>query len=1234
MIATRISQLKHTLSTRPAKKTAVGVVIFFVVFSITGFLILPPILKNVLTNKLSAGLHRSVSIRQVKVNPFMLSATLRGVLIKERNGRDRFISFDELYVNAQLMSIIKRGIIVSEVKLVGPHVTIIRNKDGSYNFSDLLQAKPKQKAGGEKPRFSFNNIQVSRGSIEFFDGPKDTWHAVTDMNITIPFISNLPHYVDIYTHPAFEARVNGTPVSFKGKTKPFENSHETTFDIKVSGIDIPYYLAYSPVAIPFRMRSGLLDTDVVITYIQYTDKAPVLSLAGNIVLRKIDIADREDDPLLSFPAFKITFAPSDIIAKKIHLSSVTLRSPRLHISRDKSGRINLQALLPEKGPEAKPAEKERTPLSFDADRILVSDARVDFSDSPGPSDFKTSLQGIELGIDGLSTAEGKKAHATLSFATESKETVKAASDFSISPFLAEGTATVAAVPLKKYAPYYSSRVLFDVEDGQLDLSTRYRIEKTEGGPHITISALSAVLSTLKLKKRGERDDFLSIPSAEVKDLSADTLKKELIVGELSTRGGSAKIRRDKGGAINVQALVAKAPPSQRATEKAGKEKAAQKKEWLIKILDLAADGYTVKVEDLGQQEPAHLAAERIRVRCSDLSTARNAKGRASLSFVFNRKGSVATSGSVGVNPLAANIKLRVKGIELAPFQPYFADRLNITVTGGSISLSGAVSAAYASGGAVKASFKGGSALTGFASVDTSSGDDFLKWDALNLDGINANYAPLRLNIDKVALTDFYSRLIINKDGSLNLQRILREQSGKENPPAKAVSEKPVAGPIAKASTAASEGKPPSMSRSSVGAGRKISGSGGAADGPPAQKTGKLITIEAVTLQGGTINFTDRHIEPNYKANLLEIGGRVSGLSSEENKFADVDLKGKLENYAPLEITGRINPLRDDLFVDLKADFKDMDLSPVSPYSGKYAGYTIQKGRLTLSMKYLIVKKKLDAQNNILLDQFTFGDKVESPDATKLPVKFAVALLKNRKGEINLDIPVSGNIDDPKFSLGRIIIKIIVNLLVKAATSPFSLLGALFGHGDELSYVQFDYGHADLSQPEMKKLDALVKALSDRPALKLEIEGHVDMEKDGEGLRQYLFEKKIKAQKLKDMVKKGEPAVPVDEIQVGKEEYAKYLKMAYKAEKFPKPRNFLGIAKDLPVPEMEKLMLTNLKVGDDDLRQLASQRALRVKEYVIKSGQVTPDRVFLIEPKSLAPEKKEKLADSRVDFRLK
>lgn len=321
-------------------------------------------------------------------------------------------------------------------------------------------------------------------------------------------------------------------------------------------------------------------------------------------------------------------------------------------------------------------------------------------------------------------------------------------------------------------------------------------------------------------------------------------------------------------------------------------------------------------------------------------------------------------------------------------------------------------------------------------------------------------------------------------------------------------------------------------------------------------------------------------------------------------------------------------------MDLKLGFKDIELSPMTPYAGKYVGYTIEKGKLSLDLKYLIDKRNLDSQNDVFLDQLTFGDKVESPDAVKLPVKLAIALLKNREGEIDLHLPVAGHMDDPEFRVGSIVLKMVMNLLVKAATSPFALLGAVFGGGEELSVVEFEYGRFDIQTESQKKLDTLVKALYDRPSLKLDIEGHVDIEKDKEGLRQYFFDKKLKAQRLKEMVKKGLPAIPVDDVAIDSDEYEKYLKKAYKAEKFKKPKNIVGLAKKLPAPEMEKLILDHIEVKDDDLRLLAIERAQRVKDHILKSGTIEAERIFLVEPKSLAPEKKETLKDSRVDLVLK
>ena len=321
----------------------------------------------------------------------------------------------------------------------------------------------------------------------------------------------------------------------------------------------------------------------------------------------------------------------------------------------------------------------------------------------------------------------------------------------------------------------------------------------------------------------------------------------------------------------------------------------------------------------------------------------------------------------------------------------------------------------------------------------------------------------------MALTDYFARVTIEKDATLNLQKVYTTKK-----------------PPATGGQAAVQPAPPVPQPAAA-----------VPPAPPAKK----IAIEKVTLQGGTLVFSDRHIRPEFSATMYKLGGKISGLSSEQMKFADVDLRGNLRNQSPLSITGKINPLRGDLFVDMKVSFSDIELSPLTPYFGTYLGNTVDKGKLSLDLMYHIENKQLTSENRVFIDQFTFGETVESDKATKLPVRLAIALLKDSKGEIHLDLPVTGRTDDPKFSVWKVIGQILMNLLEKAATAPFKLLGALFGGSENFSSVSFSPGSAQLAGTELEKLAKLGKVLNDRPALNLEVSGFVDKERDPEGYRQ-------------------------------------------------------------------------------------------------------------------------------------
>ncbi|MGH8337906.1 MAG: DUF748 domain-containing protein, partial [Gammaproteobacteria bacterium] len=247
-----------------------------------------------------------------------------------------------------------------------------------------------------------------------------------------------------------------------------------------------------------------------------------------------------------------------------------------------------------------------------------------------------------------------------------------------------------------------------------------------------------------------------------------------------------------------------------------------------------------------------------------------------------------------------------------------------------------------------------------------------------------------------------------------------------------------------------------------------------------------VDIKKIALHAGQAKFADMSVQPNFAAGIQNIEGTVLGLSSKRNSRAKVDIHGAVDEFSPVAITGEINVLSAALYSDLSLSFRNMELSTFNPYSGKFAGYNITKGKLTTLLHYKVEGRKLDAQHHITIDQLEFGAKTASKAAVSLPIKLAVALLKDRNGVIDLDIPVTGTLDDPKFRLGPIIWKVFINILEKAVTAPFALLGSLFGGGPNMQFIAFSPGTAVLGPADQDKVRAIVKALSGRPQLKIEV----------------------------------------------------------------------------------------------------------------------------------------------------
>lgn len=564
-----------------------------------------------------------------------------------------------------------------------------------------------------------------------------------------------------------------------------------------------------------------------------------------------------------------------------------------------------------------------------------------------------------------------------------------------------------------------------------------------------------------------------------------------------------------------------------------------------------------------------------------------------LQATINQHGSIETRGNLRRTPLTTDLTVNLKNVDLVPLQGWLSDRLNALLSQGALSFQGNVKV---DGEPLKIALTGKGQLTNFNIVDKDKGSRLLRWGKIDLANIKFINEPLRVDIATIDLTDFYARVTLLPNKKLNLHSLVRQEDPAPIP------KSTLTGPVSQSAPIA-----------------------------PADSAPLPVYIDKIILRNGYINFADQFIKPSYRANLARLKGQIGPLHP--GKSGKIDIQGLFDQSAPLHISGMIDPFSGQLSLDIVSTVTGIDLPTFSPYSGRYIGYVIEKGKLSLDVSYHIEKGELKAKNKIFLDQLVLGDKTDSPEAVSLPLHLAISLLKNRHSEIDIRLPLKGSINDPEFSLTGIIWTAFVNLITKAVTAPFTLLGSLFSDGEELSEINFPLGYATLQPEAEKRLQALSAALLDRPALKLEITGFADPVNDHEELKRALLDRRIKAQKLSESVKEGQTIGSLEKIELNEKEYTQYLTRVYKETDFKKPKNIIGLTKSLPAEEMEQLILTNTTISDDELHELAEHRASAVLHWLTEQGGIPSERIFVLGTKVEATNDDQK-QNNRVEFSIK
>ena len=871
----------------------------------------------------------------------------------------------------------------------------------------------------------------------------------------------------------------------------------------------------------------------------------------------------------------------------------SLDAPQIRIVRTQSQKFNFTDLI-EKFSQPSSEEKSSGSAQFSIANIHLHGGRIDFDDQVLHA--KHSVEQLQLGIPIIANLPA----LTNVFVQPMLQATIDGSPFKLEgktkPFSASRESEINLrldhLDIPRYLSYVPTAFPVKVSKGLLSATIAVEFAQLGSKPVLRLQAATEI-SDLSVQDK-QNQPLLDVAQIKLVGLSVEPLNGVLALKSVEINRPMLVVSRDKSGAVNLTQLTAKSKPE----PKSAKKESAFK----YQVEQIVLNDGRVEFTDVSNADVVKLQVMPLKINLQDVTQDWSKPWKLEVIGTLNGQGQFHTQGTVALEPLKVAVQVNDDGMDIAAFEPYFGRFLNASLAKAALRMKGDVTLSLIND-AFKISYAGDVGLKDVRMLDKATADLFAGWGDLSIAQLKLVYsdAATDVQIARVALSKFYARIILDKNGQLNLSRIVAQNAvpktslTRTDPSAEVL---PAAAPMPDTHSSVSN---------------------------------LNLRFGQIVFDAGQVNFTDNFIKPNYSATLNQIHGKVGAFGTRSTQPATVDVQAKLNASDLVGISGAINPLAKTPSLDLTATARDVVLTNFTPYSANYTGYPIIKGKLTVDLHYQLDNGQLNANNHVFIDQLTFGDHVDSPNATSLPIRLAVALLKNARGEIDINLPVSGSLTDPKFSLGSLIWGVFVNLIEKAITSPFTLLASAFGGGDELDYVEFAPGSAVLSDAAIAKLSTMSKALTDKPEVKLDLAGRVDPALDEPALREMYLDHQIKLQKTKTLIGKGESIDP-DSVTVTPEEYDKFLLRVYEAAEFKRERNFIGILKSQPPDVMKKLLLQNAPVTDADLQQLAQRRASAVQQWF--AGKLDSSRIYVIAPKLTSEGMTDKGPTTRVEFGLK
>lgn len=1208
--------------TRPWVRRSVWFIVAMLTLWGIAWLAVPPLLLIQGASIASEKLGRKVEIGRVEFSPWTLELSVHDVRVATADGRGTQAQFKRAYLNAQLQSLLRFAWVLDAVEIDEPVIYLKLLEPGHFDVDDVIKRLVQPADPQAQPvRLVLKNIALQKGSVVLHDEGRDRVHTLRHLQFSAPYVSNLASENEVKVTPRLAFELNGSTFDTAAESTPFADGRQTQAAIRVESLDIAPYLVYLPGDWPVRLQSAVLDAELHLSFGQTPQTH--LKVSGNLQAKDVKVADGQQQELLSLGGVKLRLGDLQPLARKLSIDALELDSPHLFLRRNAAGALDwsgagrARAFALGTAQPAQATHHAGDDWRISLARASITQGRLSWQDDSLPGvPARLELRDLVLDASHMSwpvdQAAQLTAQASVADAGGGLEQGRLAFDGRGTDKEALGRLSVQGLSLGLAAPYLTQFVKLK-PGGQMDGEVLLEWNApalVARVPRMTINAFDLACQVLvacqPLYSAGlnapGKESVVHVAKLSIENAVIDGARRAMGVERLLLGQPRTVLARSADGRWMFEQWRANAGSiGDQASAGARKGAAATEPPWSLHLGAVEVDDGAVAFQDASKAAPVGFAVSSIKLRLKDFDPLPASAKPAALSVSARigagrtEPGRLQYEGSLALAPLSAQGRVLASQVPLQALEPYWADALNLDIrradgafqgqvryaappAGTALQLTGDVavdrfrartvaSAAVADGG-------------GHDPVTVPQAEELLAWKSLGLRGFHFAMEPGQatvLDVREAALSDFFARVILEKTGRFNLQDVFKK---------------------------------PAAAGASSESGKAV-----------VATVAPLIRLGPTTLTGGQVKFTDYFIQPNYSADLSEMTGRLGAFASapavvpgaeggSETATADLELRGLAQGTATVEISGKFNPLVTPLALNIQGRVRDLDLPPLSPYSIKYAGHGLEHGKLSMDVAYEVLPDgQLTANNKLVLRQLTFSEPVPGAP-TSLPVRLAAALLADSHGVIDLDLPIRGSINDPEFSVGGVIFRMVVNLVGKALTAPFALIARAFGGADELGQVVFSPGGDVLDDDASGKLGKVAQSLADRPTLTVTVAGKASLQAEREGWKRKVLHQRVLAEKRRIARREGAAAAALTEV--GQDEYPALLKAVYRRSDVVKPRNLIGVPKDLPVKELESLLLASIPADEDALRELAQARALAVRSHLV-SLQLPPERIYLDAP---------------------